>query len=276
MTEIKLAALSGHFGRNLDANFLRIEAVLDEATKAGVDMMVFPDAALGGYLPRFGSNYKPSDLPPRLDPQGHEIKKLIGLAKNMVVCIGYCERSDDNQQYNSAICVSGDGILGHHRKVHQPIGERSAYSSGNSFEAFDTPVGKIGMLIDYDKTFPEASRTLALKQAKILAVLSAWPASLTNRTPRITSDRQSWLFDLYDCVRAAENQVVVVSANQTGTFGRLTFLGRSKIVGPGGNVMARTGAKAGLVTAKVDLDAEITKARNNLNHLRELRNDTYR
>lgn len=277
MGEIGLAALSGHFGRNLDANFLRIEAVLNEATSAGANMVVFPDAALGGYLPRFypGQKEQLDDLPPSLDPQGPEIKRLITLAKDLVICVGYCEQSKGNQ-YNSAICVSGDGILGHHRKVHQPIGEKSAYASGNSFKAFDTPIGKIGMLIDYDKTFPESSRSLAIDGAKILAILSAWPASLTNRAPRIASDRQTWLFDLYDCVRAAENQVIVVSANQTGTFGRLTFLGRSKIVGPGGNIIARTSAKAGLVAIKIDVDAEIAKARNTLNHLNELRIDAYR
>lgn len=45
----------------------------------------------------------------------------------------------------------------------------------------DTPVGRLGLLIDYDKTFPEAARSLALDGAQILACLSAWPTSVTHR-----------------------------------------------------------------------------------------------
>jgi len=163
--------------------------------------------------------------------------------------------------------VSGDGVLGRHRKVHQPAGESAAYQAGASFLPFDTPIGRMGMLIDYDKTFPEASRKLALEGASVLAFLSAWPASLTNRAPRLVTDRQTRLFDLYDCARAAENQVVVVSSNQTGTFGRLRFLGRAKVVGPGGDILARTSTKAGLAIADVDPEADAAQARRVLHHL---------
>ena len=76
------------------------------------------------------------------------------------------------------------------------------------------------MLIDYDKTFPESARSLALDGAEILACLSAWPTSITNRAPRMAQDRQARLFDLYDQARAAENQVVLASSNQTGAHGR--------------------------------------------------------
>lgn len=268
-----LAALAGHFGRDLEANFARIEAVVGEAAECGAALLVLPDAALGGYLPGFGTS-PGDDLPPALDPDGPEIARLVRLAGAMTVCAGYCE-SDGARRYNAAVCVTGDGILGRHRKVHQPAGERGAYSTGDRFDAFDTPVGRMGMMIDYDKTFPEAARRLACDGASILACLSAWPASLTNRAPRLAVDRQSRLFDLYDCARAAENQVVVVSANQTGRFGPLTFLGRSKVVGPGGEILARCSAKAALVTATLDVAAQILQARTVLDHLAELRPEAY-
>ena len=140
---------------------------------------------------------------------------------------------------------------------------------------FDTPVGRLGMLIDYDKTFPEAARTLALRGADIIACPSAWPASITRRAERMSQDRQSRLFDLYDSARAAENQVVWVSANQTGTTGGLRFLGQSKIVGPGGEVLARTWAKAGLAVAEIDVESEISRARTVLHHLTERRPELY-
>lgn len=173
------------------------------------------------------------------------------------------------QTFNTALCLTGTGILGRHRKVHQAGAESLVYDAGDAFEAFDTAVGRLGLLIDYDKTFPEAARSLALDGATILACLSAWPASMTDRASRLPNDRQSRLFDLYDCARAAENQVVWVSSNQTGVMGGLRFLGQAKVVGPGGDILARTSAKGGLVRADIDVDAEVARARRVLHHLKE-------
>ena len=77
--------------------------------------------------------------------------------------------------YSSAACVWGDGLLGHQRKVHLPPAERFAYTAGDGFAAFDTPVGRLGMMICYDKLFPEAARALALDGAEIVCALAAWP-----------------------------------------------------------------------------------------------------
>jgi predicted amidohydrolase len=84
------------------------------------------------------------------------------------------------------------------------------------------------------------------------------------------------LFDLYDCARAAENQVVLVSANQTGAMGGLRFLGQAKVVGPGGNILARTWSKAGLAVAELDVAEQVALARQVLRHLDERRPASYR
>jgi nitrilase len=92
----------------------------------------------------------------------------------------------------------------------------------------------------------------------------------------MAQDRQSRLFDLYDQARAAENQVVLASSNQTGAQGRMRFLGQAKVVGPAGDILARTWSKAGVATAVLDVQAEIAVARRVLNHLGELRPASYR
>ncbi len=269
---MKVAAVSAHFGRDVDQCVAKIEAITADARAQGVALLVFPDATVGGYLDDFGRT-DATGLPPALAPDAPEFDRLVAAAGDLVVCVGYREAGTG---HNAAVCLSGDGVLGRHRKVHQPVGEFPAYAPGDRFDAFDTPVGRMGMLIDYDKTFPESARTLAGDGAHLLACLSAWPASLTSRAPRLVQDRQSRLFDLYDCARAAENQVVVVSANQTGSMGRLRFLGQSKVVGPGGEVLARTWAKAGLAVAELDVAGEVGRARLVLSHLRERRPEAYR
>lgn len=273
MGAIRIAAAAAHFGRDLDFDLARIGKLVADARAAGADLLVLPDAALGGYLADL-RHPDPAALPPALQPGDPLIEHVAGLARDMVVCVGYCE-ADGDDRYNAAVCVNGDGVLGRHRKVHLPAAEATAYRAGDAFTAFDTPVGRIGMLIDYDKTFPESARTLALGGAQIVACLSAWPASITNQAPKLSQDRQSRLFDLYDCARAAENQIVVVSSNQTGAMGGMRFLGQAKVVGPAGNILARTWAKAGLAVAELDVAAEIAAARRVLHHLGERRPDAY-
>ena len=274
MTLLRIGAAAAAFGRDLAFDLDRIATLIDHARRAGAGLLVLPDAALGGYLDNLADPVR-GTLPPALPLDDAHLRKVAGLAGPMVVCLGFCEAAS-GRRYNSAVCLTGDGILGHHRKVHQPAGEQAAYAAGDRFAAFDTPAGRIGMLIDYDKTFPESARTLALDGAEILACLSAWPTSITNRAPRMALDRQSRLFDLYDQARAAENQVVLVSANQTGSLGRMRFLGQAKVVGPGGEILARTWSKAGMAVAELDVQAELTLARRVLSHLGERRPDAYR
>jgi len=276
VTAIRIGAVAARFGRDLDFDLRRVATLIEHARRSRISLLVLPDAALGGYLADLRQPDRSlTALPPALALDDPYVRKVVALAAEMVVCFGFREAEGD-ERYNTALCVHGDGVLGSHRKVHQPAGESIAYSAGERFSAFDTPVGRIGMLIDYDKTFPESARTLTLDGAELLACLSAWPTSLTNRAPRMAQDRQARLFDLYDQARAAENQVVLVSSNQTGVLGELRFLGQAKVVGPGGDILARTWAKAGIATAELDVAAEIAKARRVLRHLDERKPSVYR
>ena len=207
-----------------------------------------------------------------IDPIFASVRALAG---EMLICLGFTERQG-SERFNTAVCLSGDGVLGRHRKVHLPAGEAVWYSAGDTFTAFDTPLGRLGLLIDYDKTFPEAARTLAVDGAHVIACLSAWPASTARRVSERTSDWQARLFDLYDVARAAENQIFVISANQTGAMGQQQYLGHAKVVDPTGQQLARTGPKAGLATCEIDLEGDIARARGQLHHLDERRLDAYR
>jgi predicted amidohydrolase len=236
-----------------------------------VRLLVLPEACLGGYLSDLDGG---ADGPPALDPDGPEIRALAALAGDMVVCAGYCEAAG-GLRYNSAVCVTGDGVLGRHRKVHMPLREDAAYAAGDRFAAFDTPVGRLGMLICYDKAFPEAARALAVDGAEMVACLSAWPGSRTNPDPDLARDRWTRRFDLFDRARALENQVVWVSANQSGAFGALRFVASAKVVDPGGEVLATTGVAGGTAVADVDVPAALAAARRAMSHLRDRRPETY-
>jgi N-carbamoylputrescine amidase len=270
-----IAAVAAPFGRDVLAGLRLIERTVVAARAQGAELVVFPECALGGYVREPMPDESAPELPTALEREGAEIDELIRIAGDTVICVGYSEVVPGSRPYNSAICVSGDGILGHHRKVHLPPSERFAYAAGERFEAFDTPAGRIGMLICYDKLFPEAARALALDGADIVASLSAWPVCRLRPARRIAQDRQTRHFNLTDAARAIENQVVWVSSNQTGTLGPLRFLGNAKVVDPDGNVLAQTGGSAGIAVARLDAPTAVLESRLGIDHLADRRPAAY-
>jgi N-carbamoylputrescine amidase len=282
MTMTTLAAASANFGRDLEENYRTIETLLEESRAKGVQLLALPEAALGGYLSSLGGpedSRKPKSLPPALRIDGPEIARVIELAGDIVIVLGICEAAQEERdaviRYNTAVALDGTGVLGVHRKVHQPLGENLSYAAGESFDAFDTPVGRIGMMICYDKAFPESARALALDGADIIVCISAWPGSRTGASEDLAEDRWTKRFNIFDQARALENQVVWVASNQAGTFHSLRFVGSAKVVGPGGDVLATTGVSAGLAVAEVDVADVLATARRSMFHLRDRRPDSY-
>ncbi|GAA4943132.1 putative amidohydrolase [Actinomycetospora succinea] len=281
MTVRTFAAAAAGFGRDLDEDFATIATLLGQARAAGADLLALPEAALGGYLSSLhdsGGRGEPVDVPPELEVDGPEVRRLIALAGDTVVTAGFCERGDEasgGRPYNSCVAVTGDGVLGHHRKVHQPLNENTSYAAGDRFAAFDTPIGRLGMMICYDKAFPEAARALAVDGARVVVCMSAWPAARTDPAPVLADDRWTRRFDLFDRARALENQIVWVSANQAGTFGDMRLVASAKIVDPGGEVLDTTGTEAGLAVASVDVDDAVDAARRFMGHLRDRRPRSY-
>jgi predicted amidohydrolase len=274
MTALRMAAVAAEFGRDLEEDFAVVERLVKQAREDDVRLLALPEACLGGYLLSLDDDTELDEGPPALALDGSEIRRLAALAGEMTIVAGYCEDGGDSR-YNSVVCVSGDGVLGNHRKVHQPLSEDASYTSGDRFHAFDTPVGRIGMMICYDKAFPESARALALDGAEIGVCVSAWPGARTNPAAELEQDRWKRRFDLFDRARALENQIVWLSANQSGTFGSLRFVGSAKVVDPGGEILADTGVGRGIAVAELDVAQALETARRSMGHLRDRRPEAY-
>ncbi|ORB27679.1 carbon-nitrogen hydrolase family protein [Mycolicibacterium parafortuitum] len=277
----KLAAVSANFTRDLEQNYALIADLVGEANARGVDYLALPEAAIGGYLSSLGNHgdtvrTAQQSLPPAITLDGPEITRVQQIVGDLVVAIGFCELAEDGRtRYNAAAVLDGGTIYGSYRKVHQPLGEGMSYSAGSGYRVFDTPVGRIGLQICYDKAFPEAARIMALQGAQVITSLSAWPAARTAAAANLQEDRWTYRFNLFDTARALDNQVFWVASNQSGTFGSLRYVGNAKIVDPGGNILATTHLGSGMAVADVDIDETFRAMRAGMFHLRDRRPDVY-
>ena len=148
-----LAAVAANFTRDLDQNYALIASLADEAREKGVDFLVLPEAAIGGYLSSLGDHgdtvkTTTRSLPPAISLDGPEIARVQEIVGDLVIAIGFCELAEDGEtRYNAAAVLDGSTVYGSYRKVHQPLGEGMSYSAGSGYNVFDTPVGRVGLQI---------------------------------------------------------------------------------------------------------------------------------
>lgn len=257
-TKIATCAFPGTYdiNKSLELHLSYIE----EAKASGASLVVFPETSLQGYPPNSTLMGTEQTLRMVQDtaepvPDGPNVAKLIAKAveQDMYVIFGLTEAvAQPGVLYNTLVLAGPDGYIGKYRKVHVGITEQVFWRRGDEWPVFDTAIGKIGMLICYDKMWPEATRELTLAGAEILVMGTAW----SNMSGHGEGDDNLWVrqYKLYDQVRAVENARWFVSSNLIGELGGLDFFGLSQVVDPFGDVVASSGTdKIGLVYADVDI-----------------------
>jgi len=249
-----------------EKNLEKILYYIDEAANEGANLVVFPEASLQGYLNDLfrveRSIYDYHHENAELIPGGNSVQTIIkkAIEKNIYVVWGMIERDPDQYYilYNTSVLVGPKGFIGTYRKIHQPGDEVHIFYSGRDWPVYETSIGKIGMMICYDKSFPESSRELALKGAEILVLPTAWPLRFNGGS--YESDPHTMLYDVFDIARAVENQCFFISSNHVGVSGDHEFIGKSQIVAPDGSILSTVGFKEGICYAEADIRGEIIKS----------------
>jgi predicted amidohydrolase len=218
------------------------------------DLFVLPELFNTGY------NFVNTEEVDRLseNTSGYTFEMLSSFARrrSCYAVYGFVEKTV--KLYNSATLVGPFGMMGLYRKIHLYDRENLFFSPGDlGFPVFNLPIGRVGIMICFDWTFPESARTLALKGAQLIAhpsnlVLPHCPDAMVTRS--------------------IENRVFCATADRVGTELRdghsLTFIGKSEIVSSKGAILQRLGTEeAGVAVAEVDLKEASNKRLNEHNDL---------
>lgn len=224
--KVALAQFDSELGNKI-GNLQRMTQLCEQAASQGAKLICFPELSTTGYR----GDLLSTQLWDLSDFDGSETYRLFSqLASrlNITIVAGFVERGSRLGEVYNAVGIWNPGcenISGVFRKVHAFGIEKQWFKNGDTFPVFDTPIGKIGVMICYDMGFPEVARILTLQGAELLIAPSAW----------CIQDRDMW--DINTACRALENGAHLLAVNRWGHEADLHLFGGSKIMGPRGQVL---------------------------------------
>jgi predicted amidohydrolase len=174
----------------------------EEAAAKGARIILAPELAVSGY----SFDRREEVAPYAEEVTGETVTDLSCIAQRFGVylCTGLAEvQKRTGIFYNSAVVLGPDGrIVAHHRKH---VAERRWSCPGQPSPAsiFETPWGKVGVLICADSYFGLLPRSMALLGVDLLLICANWPLIALD-------PREIWR------ARVLENGIGVIAANRTG------------------------------------------------------------
>ena len=251
---------------------LRVASMIAEAAAAGAILVCFPELSLSSYFPARPRGAQRGDEALSFgDGVIRRVQDAVRAAQIWAV-VPFAERNE-RVVYNSAVLINPVGdVEAVYRKAHLPAGfglpgggvstYESMYFAKGSRPCVVASIGshlKVGLLICYDRFFPESAKLAALEGADVLCVPS------NNRAYGAEWATEAW--ELLVRARAYENGVYVVAPDKAGTEFGDRFLGDSVIASPvGGQVLARAKSDADeVIVAKVSSeDLQMIRSRSDV------------
>lgn len=218
------------------ANLAMVSAKTAEAAAAGSELIVFPELTLTGLV-----NAKQATALAE-SATGNSVNLLIDLSmKHHIYIVAGMVEQDGGKLYNTAVLTGPEGLAGKYRKMHLCDLDASWATPGDlGFLHFNTPVGRIGIMIGHDSLFPESGRMLALRGVDLICC----PAAMNSPKPYGLSGTDAWHnypiprgyssihWHLWR-VRGGENNCYMAFANMVGAYvSGPDCVGRSGIFGP--------------------------------------------
>lgn len=172
--------------------------MMKKASENGADILLLPEAFLTGYELPISNEEALADQNPYLD------KICTAAAELNIGAVITAITKGAKKPQNSAYVVDKSGkVLMKYSKVHTcDFSDEACLESGNSFQVCDFCGIRLGIMICYDREYPESARILMLKGAEIILV----PNDCCAMKPRLCALS----------TRAYENMVGVAMANPSG------------------------------------------------------------
>lgn len=239
---------------SVDLNLKRSLDLIEEASNNHADLILFPEVQLTEFFPQYeGLNVDKY----KIELDSDVVNKLTNSAKvNKIMVVPNIYLYENGKSYDASILIDSNGaVIGVQKMVHvaqaKMFYEQDYYTpSDEGFKVFDTPYGKIGIVVCFDRHYPESIRTEVLMGADLILI------------PTVnTKDEPSEMFINELRVQAFQNSVAIAMCNRVGTEDKMEFSGESVVVDPNGNIIVKADDKEQIVYVDMDL-SESSRVRN--------------
>jgi len=250
----RLAALQHACVPDIETNLETGLQLIAAAAANGAKLAVLPEIHLSPFFPK----EKGGDASRwAMTPDHGALAALSAAARAhaiVVVANVYLE-GEDGLRHDASPVFDADGrCLGVTRMNHiaqfDGFWEQDYYAPGDGLPVYDTAAGRLGVVICYDRHFPESYRACARAGAEIIATPTC-----------IEAGEPIDLFEAEMRTLAFHNHVYALLANRCGREDGRAYAGGSLILGPDGTVLARAGASDAALVAEYDLEGRAALAR---------------
>ena len=226
-----------------DGNIRRLVQAAERVAAEGVRYAVFPETAISGYA--FAD---PAQLAPFVDTiPGRATDALLPVLKRtgMFMSVGIAETDvSTGLFYNTAVLLGPEGIVGKYRKNGLNGQDVQLFGPGDTdVGVFDTPIGRIALIICYDDTYWQYDRLAALRGAQIIGWHSVSDRVMPGTPPAKARANHSTVASVQHM--SALNGVWVIGATRSGiernpiNGSQLYYNGGSSIWSPHGRKLVQ-------------------------------------
>ena len=245
MARIAMYQMS-HSG-SIEENIYKSISVIREAAYNGADIILFPEVQLTEFFPQY----------PGLNVSGYAVDIESDVVSrfrkacedNHIMAVPNIYLKEADKIYDASILIGRDGeIIGIQKMVHiaeaEQFYEQDYYTpSDEGFQVFDTDIGRIGIVICFDRHYPEGIRTETLRGADLILIPTA----------NVKSEPLT-MFEWEVKVQAFQNSVMVAMCNRVGTEGNMNFAGESIVVDANGDTLIKADDQEQLIVCDVDIE----------------------
>ncbi|KAH9907184.1 putative hydrolase, carbon-nitrogen family [Xylariomycetidae sp. FL2044] len=237
-------------------NFAKARSFIREAAEKGCTLAVLPEYHLTSWVPD-DPNFQEACV-----KSAAYVAKYQELARDSKICIvpGTIVESHGDSLLNIAYFISSDGeILGRYQKKNlwHPERHHLVSSTHEPHQAFNTPLGRVGLLICWDLAFPEAFRELISDGAQIICLPTFWTMKdVSEEGYAMNPDGEALFLNSTVVSRAFENTCAVVFVNAGGPSEKgdnTNFAGLSQLSVPHIGPVGRMGKTEGMSIVELDM-----------------------
>ena len=264
---MKIALAQMKISSDMEENYEKSKKFIREAAGKGADLICFPEIQFTPFFPQYQGLDASSYQLERDHPYICDIRKLCKEAGIFASPNFYIE--ENGKSYDMSFLIDDAGeIIGTQKMVHvaqcEQFFEQDYYTpSEEGFSVFDTKLGKIGIVVCFDRHYPESIRTEALRGAELIII----PTANTKAEPLE-------LFQWEIKVQAFQNSVNIAMCNRVGVEDEMVFSGESIVCDYQGRTLALAEDTEKLLFADVNLP-DARKVREEKPYMNLRRRDLY-